>query len=144
MSAISSRAPEDPGPRPAFFTPAQRIGLLIDVAVAAGVGGMPGLMIKFPDHGAGSFQLSLLAAAVAELERMAGRQLSAVDREREFFRDASHAIRTPVTIARGHLELATAGDLDEETLADVSVAMLQLDRMSSLSNRLLAMARLDA
>ncbi|GAA3121742.1 signal transduction histidine kinase [Kribbella aluminosa] len=189
--------------------PAQRFGVLIDVAVAAVVVGMLGLMVALPGHEAGPFHLMFLAvaiayayriwpvvptlamtaaitlasgglmvgqaadgrlpsaelaeiplmplvllvmvwhvrrraAAVAELAGMADRQLSAVEREREFFRDASHAIRTPVTIARGHLELATAADLDAEVRSDLSVAMLQLDRMSALSNRLLAVARMDA
>ncbi|TDW78064.1 sensor histidine kinase [Kribbella pratensis] len=83
-------------------------------------------------------------AAVEQLKAMAGRQLDAVDREREFFRDASHAIRTPVTIARGHLELVETAVLEDEVRSDLSVAMLQLERMSALSNRLLAVARLDS
>jgi signal transduction histidine kinase len=83
-------------------------------------------------------------AAVKQVERMAARQLAAVDREREFFTDASHAIRTPVTIARGHLELVAAADLDCEVRSDVEVALRQLLRMSALSNRLLALARLDS
>jgi signal transduction histidine kinase len=83
-------------------------------------------------------------AAVREIERMADQRRAVVDREREFFRDASHAIRTPVTIARGHLELlefAVNGPLAQE---DLEIALRQLDRMSALSNRLLALARLDA
>jgi signal transduction histidine kinase len=82
-------------------------------------------------------------AAVEEMQQMAGRQLQAAQREREFVRDASHAIRTPVTIARGHLELVAGEDLDEEVRSDLSVAMQQLERMTALSNRLLAVARLD-
>ena len=83
-------------------------------------------------------------AAVKQVERMAARQLEAVDREREFFTDASHAIRTPVTIARGHLELMAAADLDDEVRADLEVALRQITRMTALSNRLLALARLDS
>jgi signal transduction histidine kinase len=83
-------------------------------------------------------------AVVEVLEHMAAQQLEAADRERDFLRDASHAIRTPVTIARGHLELVATEDLDDEVRADLSVAMLQLERMSALSNRLLAVARLDS
>jgi len=83
-------------------------------------------------------------AAVQQMEQMATRQLSSIEREREFFRDASHAIRTPVTIARGHLELATAQDLPGEVQSDLDVALRQLDRMSALSNRLLALAHLDS
>jgi len=83
-------------------------------------------------------------SAVEQVEQMTARQLAAVDREREFFRDASHAIRTPVTIARGHLELVAARELDVEMASDLDVALRQLERMSMLSNRLLAVARLDA
>jgi signal transduction histidine kinase len=84
------------------------------------------------------------ATAQRQVEQMAARQLAALDREREFFRDASHAIRTPVTIARGHLELAVASGVQQEVAEDLTVALNQLDRMSALSNRLLALARLDS
>lgn len=77
---------------------------------------------------------------VTELVRL---QQAGVDREREFFRDASHAIRAPVTVARGHLELAAMTPLPDQVQADLSVALTQLERMSALSNRLLALARLD-
>ncbi|HWD81574.1 MAG TPA: HAMP domain-containing sensor histidine kinase [Kribbella sp.] len=209
MSVISSRAPDLAAPRAARLRPSPRIGLLIDIAVAAVVVGMLGLMIALPGLEAGPFHLMFLAVALAygyrvwpvvptvsataaftllggwlmatqaaqgrlpwaelaeiplmpmvllvmiwhvrrrgtaveEMEQMAGRQLQAVQREREFVRDTSHAIRTPVTIARGHLELVAAGDLDEEVRSDLSVALLQLERMTALSNRLLAVARLDS
>jgi signal transduction histidine kinase len=84
------------------------------------------------------------ARALRRVKEMADRQLTGMQREREFFRDASHAIRTPVTIARGHLELAAATSLPDEVQDDLAVALRQLDRMSALSNRLLALAHLDA
>ncbi|WP_026162480.1 sensor histidine kinase [Kribbella catacumbae] len=84
------------------------------------------------------------ATALRQVEEMALRQLDALDREREFLRDASHAIRTPATIARGHLELAAASDLPDGVRQDLTVALQQLERMSALSNRLLAVARLDS
>ncbi|MDX6280912.1 MAG: two-component system, OmpR family, sensor kinase, partial [Kribbellaceae bacterium] len=84
------------------------------------------------------------ATALRQVEAMAARQVAGVNREREFFRDASHAIRTPVTIARGHLELAVASGVSPSTAEDLAVALTQLDRMSALSNRLLALARLDS
>jgi signal transduction histidine kinase len=49
-----------------------------------------------------------------------------------------------VTIARGHLELATSAELPVAIQENLSVALQQLERMSALSNRLLALARLDA
>lgn len=82
--------------------------------------------------------------ALQQVKEMASRQLDALDREREFLRDASHAIRTPVTIARGPLELAAASDLPDGVGQDLTVALQQLERMSALSNRLLAVARLDS
>lgn len=162
MSAISSRAPELAAPRPAEVRPAPRIGLLIEIAVSVVVVGLLGLMVTQAAEGrlpqAGLVEIPLMptvllvmvwhvrrrVTAVEKLEQMADRQLQAVQREREFVRDTSHAIRTPVTIARGHLELVAAADLDDEVRTDLSVAMQQLERMTALSNRLLAVARLDS
>ena len=45
-------------------------------------------------------------AALRQVEQMADERRASLDRERGFLRDTSHAIRTPITIARGHLELA--------------------------------------
>ncbi len=84
------------------------------------------------------------AAANKALLEMTAVQQTMIERERTFFRDTSHAIRTPVTIARGHLELAADQALIASVRDDVTVAMRQLDRMSLLSNRLLALAQLDA
>ena len=84
------------------------------------------------------------AAANRALVAMAAQQTSMIERERTFFRDTSHAIRTPVTIARGHLELATSVIEHPVARGDVGVALRQLDRMAVLSNRLLALAQLDS
>jgi signal transduction histidine kinase len=83
-------------------------------------------------------------AAQQEVERMADQRRAVLDREREFFRDASHALRTPVTIARGHLELLQTAITQPDEREDLDIAVRQLDRMSALSNRLLALAQLDA
>jgi signal transduction histidine kinase len=84
------------------------------------------------------------AAANRALLEMTAVQQTMLERERTFFRDTSHAIRTPVAIARGHLELAADQALFPSVRGDLAVAMRQLDRMSLLSNRLLALAQLDA
>jgi signal transduction histidine kinase len=83
-------------------------------------------------------------AAQRQMLVMADERRATFEREREFFRDTSHAIRTPVTIARGHLELASQEIVVPSARNDVRVALRQLDRMSLLSNRLLALAQLDA
>jgi signal transduction histidine kinase len=83
-------------------------------------------------------------AAHRELKRMSEVQQTMLARERTFFRDTSHAIRTPVTIARGHVELAVTAARATRQRNDLEVTLRQLDRMSVLSNRLLALAQLDA
>lgn len=64
---------------------------------------------------------------------------------RQFVADASHELRTPLSTIRGYSALATAHpeDLDtlRESLAKVSA---ESDRMSSLVDDLLLLARLDA
>jgi signal transduction histidine kinase len=84
------------------------------------------------------------AAAQQQLQQMADERHRSLEREREFLRDTSHAIRTPVTIARGHVELMQAGLSEPVAYEDSEVVLKQLDRMCALSNRLLALARLDS
>jgi signal transduction histidine kinase len=84
------------------------------------------------------------AVAQRQVQKMADARRASLEREREFFRDTSHAIRTPVTIARGHLELLEPALETQLAREDLVVALRQLDRMSMLSNRLLAIAQLDA
>jgi signal transduction histidine kinase len=83
-------------------------------------------------------------AAQRALQHMTERQQAMIEREHDFFRDTAHAIRTPVTIARGHLELSEPAISSPQAREDVQVALRQLERMSVLSNRLLAIAQLDA
>ncbi|MBB5788943.1 sensor histidine kinase [Jiangella mangrovi] len=83
-------------------------------------------------------------AAQREVERMAEQRRTEFERQREFLRDASHAIRTPVAIARGNLELLGRVVSDPVSREDLEIAQRQLDRMTALSNRLLALAKLDS
>jgi signal transduction histidine kinase len=84
------------------------------------------------------------AAAQRQVEAMVHERERSLVREREFLRDTSHAIRTPVTIARGHVELIQAALSDPDAYEDSEVVVRQLDRMCALSTRLLALARLDS
>lgn len=76
-------------------------------------------------------------------ERMTTQERQALRRERAFLRDASHELRTPITIARGHLELVQQTTLPTAAAADMTVALGELDRLGRLSDRLLTLARLD-
>ena len=65
-------------------------------------------------------------------------------RQNEFLRETSHAIRTPVTIARGYVDLAKAESTQDEIGEHLEVINRQLDRTEKLSSRLLSLAALDA
>jgi two-component system, OmpR family, sensor kinase len=59
--------------------------------------------------------------------------------QRAFVNDASHELRTPITIVRGHLELM--GDDPAERRETVALVMDELDRMSRFVDDLLLLAR---
>jgi signal transduction histidine kinase len=78
-------------------------------------------------------------AAVAESERLAGDLRLALDRQREFVSNASHELLTPMTIARGHIDLVrryhAAGNHEVTTACDTVVG--ELERMQRLIDQLL-------
>ena len=60
-------------------------------------------------------------------------------REREFLRDASHELRTPITIARGHAELVLASSTGR-TREDADIVLDELARLARISDQLLLLA----
>jgi signal transduction histidine kinase len=81
--------------------------------------------------------------AVESASLAAASERRVVDRQREFVRDASHELRTPITVARGHAELIRAGVVDPQSARDAEVILDELDRLSKLSERLLTLASAD-
>ena len=85
----------------------------------------------------GRDDLGILARAV---NGMLDRVQRSVEAERRMLDDVGHELRTPITIVRGHLEL-----LDPEDSEDVSrtrcLAIEELDRMGTMANDLLELAR---
>lgn len=81
--------------------------------------------------------------AVEEASRAAETERRVLERQREFVRDASHELRTPITVARGHAELIRETARDEQTVRDVDVILDEMGRLSKLSDRLLMLAGAD-
>jgi signal transduction histidine kinase len=71
-------------------------------------------------------------AVLEELRRTTG--------ERDFIRDASHQLRTPITVARGHAELILEANPDSSVAGDVTVIAGELRRLSRISDRLIMLA----
>ena len=75
--------------------------------------------------------------AMLAVEELAESRASLLARQERFLHDASHELRTPVTIARGHLEL-----LSDES-GEVDVALDELERIERILERLLLLAQAD-
>jgi two-component system OmpR family sensor kinase len=63
-----------------------------------------------------------------------------LERQERFIHDASHELRTPVTITRGHLELLRR---DGESRPELEVALDELGRVDAIIERLLVLATAD-
>jgi signal transduction histidine kinase len=82
---------------------------------------------------------------IADLSRtfnaMLDRLEAAFATQRQFVSDASHELRTPITIVRGHLELL--GDDPEERRETIALVTDELDRMSRFVDDLLVLAKAE-
>jgi signal transduction histidine kinase len=77
-------------------------------------------------------------AAHAEVQGVAEMRASLLARQERFLHDASHELRTPVTIARGHLELLRR---EQPEAPELEVALDELGRMERIVERLLLLAK---
>jgi len=93
--------------------------------------------------GLGAWHAWRRAVAQRRVSELAAQEKTVAFRQREFLRDASHAIRTPVTIARGHVELIQMATADEVICRDSEEVLHQLDRLHHLAGRLLSIERLE-
>ncbi|HET9895320.1 MAG TPA: HAMP domain-containing sensor histidine kinase [Streptosporangiaceae bacterium] len=98
-------------------------------------------------------QIPLLATIIIVMAWQAHRRMVAGERagiaaeaqrllkvQRQFLQDASHQLRTPITIALGHAELLAAELAGRQQQRDIHVVVGELERLRTLSDRLLLIA----
>ena len=78
--------------------------------------------------------------AMRQVEAVADTRASLLELHERFLHDASHELRTPVTIARGHLELLSR---DHPDSPELTVALDELERMERIVDRLLLLAKAE-
>jgi signal transduction histidine kinase len=113
----------------------RRIGHITDAAERIG---RDRLAERLGEMGTGD-EVDRLAVS---FDSMLDRIESAVNAQHELLSDVSHQLRTPLTVARGHLEVLGRTRVADENLHEtIGVAISELDRMSALVERLLELGR---
>lgn len=77
--------------------------------------------------------------ALDEVKRLADIEHRLLERERNLVRDASHELRTPITVARGHAELIRQTERGQ-VAEDAGIILDELGHLSRISERLLILA----
>ncbi len=85
-----------------------------------------------------------IAALAETMNDLLGRLRGALARERGFVADAGHELRTPLSVLKAELELATRPGRSRAELVDAVVgAAVETDRLVRISEALLLLARSD-
>jgi signal transduction histidine kinase len=79
--------------------------------------------------------------ALEDMERLAHERAHLLDRQERLLHDVSHELRTPVTIARGHLEMLRS--VDGNAQPEIDVAVDELSRIGHIVDRILLLAKAD-
>jgi signal transduction histidine kinase len=78
--------------------------------------------------------------AMSKVRRLAENEHGLLEHEREFVRDASHELRTPITVALGHAQLLQSTVADPLVANDVGIIADELQRLGRIAERLLLLA----
>ncbi|HSR22463.1 MAG TPA: HAMP domain-containing sensor histidine kinase [Candidatus Eisenbacteria bacterium] len=113
------------------------VDVLAEEAEEIAAAGRPRQLPPFEGHDEIAHMARTLAGMLHRLE-------VSFDRERAFVDDASHELRTPLAVLRGELELGlVATDDPEEVRRSLKAALRECERLSSLAEDLLVLARED-
>jgi len=122
-------------------------GVVLGLGSMALLNGMGWLWGKFAEIMLGVDESRLqLASAQTEARTQQVRAEKADQSRRELMVNASHELKTPVASISAHVEslLKPGRELDEETRKYLSVVAAETDRLGSLVDDVLALARADA
>jgi two-component system phosphate regulon sensor histidine kinase PhoR len=123
------------------------VGFGFAVASVAVMNGLGWLWARFAEMMLGVDESRLqLAAAKAQAQVEHARAERADQSRRELIVNASHELRTPVASISAHVEslLKPGRELDEETRNYLTVVAAETDRLGSLVDDVLALARADS
>jgi signal transduction histidine kinase len=82
-------------------------------------------------------------AAREETARVSERNLTLLRREQQFLQEASHMLRTPLTVAMGYSEVLQRASTDPGEIADLQLVIDELHRLRRITDRLLSLARAE-
>jgi len=119
------------------------------VDYVSGSGKGPGPRIHMPSLGDRWFAFNLITTSTRDLQLLMVRDVTSEARlesmRRDFVANASHELRSPLTVVRGYLDtLAEDPALDETWREPVREMQRQSERMHSIVSDLLELSRLEA
>jgi two-component system OmpR family sensor kinase len=82
-------------------------------------------------------------AALDAVQRYAESERVLRDRERVFSRQASHQLRSPITVARGHAQLLSRETQDPRVIEDAEIVIRELDKLHGIAKQLLELGYLE-
>ncbi|MEV8631732.1 HAMP domain-containing sensor histidine kinase [Streptosporangium sp. NPDC051023] len=80
--------------------------------------------------------------ALAQVARLADAERRGAERRQLFVRFASHELRTPITVARGYVELVR-NTVEPAAQEDLAIVIEELDKLAGISQRLITLMQVD-